>query len=126
MMLATEGSVKYPAVVDKVNNITCRSLLDTGAGSSYASSPFLKKLNKQPVRKETRMIEMVIHLTVRKIDVFEVKIKDLSGSFQFKSEVSKVERETLLSLPSLNYDPVLKQQQYIRKIAMNDMDKKTE
>ena len=111
MMLATEGSVKY---------------LDTGVGSSYASSPFLKQMNKQPVRKETKMIEMVMHLTVRKIDVFEVKIKDLSGSFQFKSEVSKVERETLLSLPSLNCEPVLKQQQHLRKITMNDMDKKTE
>ena len=45
---------------------------------------------------ENKRTEMMMHSTVRKINVFEVKIEDLSGSFQFKSEVSKVERETLL------------------------------
>ena len=39
---------------------------------------------------------MMMHSTVRWIGVFEVEIKGLSGSFQFKSEVSKVERGTLL------------------------------
>ena len=34
---------------------------------------------------------MMMHSIVRKIDVFEIEIKDLSGSFQFKLEVSKVE-----------------------------------
>ena len=68
----------------------------------------------------------MIHSTVRKIDVFEVEIKDLSGIFQFKSEVSKIERETLLSLPNPNYEAVSKQHQHLRNIAINDMDKKTE
>ena len=55
----------------------------------------------QPVRKETKRIEMM-HSVIKIIDVFEVKIKNLSESFQFKSEVSKVESETLLSLPNPN------------------------
>ena len=52
MMVSTEGSVIYPIVVFKVNNITCRGLSDTGAGSSYASSPFLEKVNIHSVRKK--------------------------------------------------------------------------
>ena len=40
MMLDTEGSVIYLAAVVKVNNITCRALLGTGAGISYTSSAF--------------------------------------------------------------------------------------
>ena len=68
---------------------------------------------------------MMMHSTVRETNVFEDEIKDLSGSFQFKSEVSKVERETLLSLPNPNYEAVLKQHQHLRNI-MNDMDKKIE
>ena len=124
-MAAAEGSVIYPVVVVKVNSITCRALLDTGAGSSYASSALLEKLNIQSVRKETNRIEMMMHSTVRETNVFEDEIKDLSGSFQFKSEVSKVERETLLSLPNPNYEAVLKQHQDLRNI-MNDMDKKIE
>ena len=42
-MVATEGLVIYTVVVVKVNNVTCRALLDTGTGSSYASSSFLEK-----------------------------------------------------------------------------------
>ena len=61
MMAATEGSVIYPVVVVKVNNITCRTLLDTGAGSSYGSSAPLEKLNIQPLREETKQIEMIIN-----------------------------------------------------------------
>ena len=45
---------------------------------------------------------MIMPSTVRKIDVFEVEIKDLSTSFQFKLEKNKVERERLLSLPNPN------------------------
>ena len=126
MMVATEGSVIYPVVVVNVNNVTCRALLDTGAGSSYASSALLKKLNLQPVRKETKRIEMMMHSTTRKIDVYEVEIKDVTGSFKITTEVSKVERETLISLPNPNYETVLQQHQHLRDITMNDTDTKAE
>ena len=111
MMVATEGSVIYYVVVVKVNNITCRALLDTGPGSSYASSALPEKLKKQMVRKETKRIKMMMYSTVRtvrKVDVFEVEIKYLGWSLQFRSEVSNVERETLLSLSNPNYKTVLK------------------
>ena len=63
MMVVTEGSVIYPAVVVKVKKITCRALLDTGARSSYGSSANREKepVNKQPVRKQTIPIEMMMH-----------------------------------------------------------------
>ena len=86
----------------------------------------MEKLNTQSVRKETEQIEMMTHKTVGKIDVSEDKIKDLSGSLRFKSEVSKVEREMLLALPNPNCEAVLKQHQHLQKITMTDMDKKTE
>ena len=63
MMAATEGSVIYPVVVVKVNNILCRALLDTDAGSSCASSALLGKLNLRPLRRETKRIEMMMHST---------------------------------------------------------------
>ena len=97
-MVATEGSIIYSVVVAKLNNITCRALLDIGC--------------LEPVRKETKRIEMMMHPIVRKADVFEIKIEDLNGSFQFKSEVSKIEIETLLSLLNSNYEVVLKKHQH--------------
>ena len=96
------------------------------AGSSYASSALLGKLDLRPIRREKKRIEMMMHSTTRKIDVFEIEIHDVSGNFQFKAEVSKVERDTLLSLPNHNYESVLRQHQHLRDIKMNDTDTKAE
>ena len=90
MMAATEGSLIYSVVVVKVKNIHCGVLLDTNVGSSYASSVLLRKPNLRPIRRETKRIEMMMHLTTRKIDVFEIEINGVSRDFQFKAEVSKL------------------------------------
>ena len=111
-MVATEGSVIYVVVVVEVNNVLCRALLGTGAGISYASSTLLGILNLRPIRRETKRIEMMINSTTRKIDVFEIEINDVSENFQFKAEVSKVEREKWLLLPNSNYESVLRPHQH--------------
>lgn len=66
----------------------------------------------------------MMHSKVRNIDVFRVKIEELSGSSQFRLEVNNVERKTLLSFLNPNYETVLKQPQHLRKITMNDMYQK--
>ena len=58
--------------------------------------------------------------------MFEVEIKDLSGSFQCRLKASNFERETLLSLLNPNDEAVLKQHQHLQNISMNGMDKKIE
>ena len=126
MMVATEGSVIYLVVVVEVNNALCRALLDTGAGISYASSTILGILNLRPIRRKTKRIEMMINSTTRKIDVFEIKINDVSKNFQFKAEVSKAEREKWLLLPNPNYESVLRPHQHFWDIKMTDTDTKTE
>ena len=41
--------VIYPVVVVDVNGVKCRALLDTGVGSSYASSAILDHLGIRPI-----------------------------------------------------------------------------
>ena len=53
---------------------------------------------------------MIMYSIVRKIDVFEFKVEYISESFQFRSVVSGVVRETIS----------------IYKKMTNDIDKKTE
>ena len=69
---------------------------------------------------------MVIHSIVRKTDVFEFKIQDLSGNFLFKQNIDRVERETLLSLPNQNNEEVLKPHQHLQNITMTDTYKEKE
>lgn len=48
------GRVVYPVVKVNVEGVLCRALLDTGAGSSYASAALLDKLPKRSRAKEIR------------------------------------------------------------------------
>ncbi|KAL9967213.1 hypothetical protein ACROYT_G025391 [Oculina patagonica] len=52
-------NVIFPAVVVEVLGVKCRALLDTGAGSSYASAALLDGLKIRPHQREVRQIEMM-------------------------------------------------------------------
>ena len=53
-MIVAKSLVIHSVLVVKVINIMCRVLLDTGAGSSYASAALLDRLKLKPIKKETR------------------------------------------------------------------------
>ena len=78
MIMATEGLVIHPVVVVKVNNIMCQALLDTGAGSSYASAALLDQLKLKPIKKETKNIDMMMSSTTSKLKIYDVEISELS------------------------------------------------
>ena len=102
MLVATgKGSVTYPVVIVSVGGIHCRALLDTGAGSSYASAALLDRVGKQPVRREFKRIEMMMQASNREIEIYNVVISNLTGEFPLRTEVTKVDRGTLLSLETL-------------------------
>ena len=69
-MVATgEGPVLYQVVVVEVEGITCRALLDTGAGSSCASATLVEPLNRKPDHKGYKKIEMMMTSTSQKIEM---------------------------------------------------------
>ena len=66
MLLTTNTSlVTYPVLVIEVEGVKCQALIDTGAGSSYASSKLINKINKKPIRRETKRIETLMHSVVK-------------------------------------------------------------
>ena len=68
LMLATSGGqVVYSVVVVEVVGNRCSSLLDKGAGSSYASATLISKLNRKPDRREYKRIEMITTCTSQKM-----------------------------------------------------------
>ena len=70
MLLTTNTSlVTYPVLVIEVEGVKCRALIDTGAGSPYASSKLLNKINKKPIRREIKRIETLMHSVVKKTDL---------------------------------------------------------
>jgi hypothetical protein len=106
---AGKGSVIHLVVIVNAGGIKCRALLDSGAGSSYASAALLDRLKNRPIRKEPRRIEMMMHTVNKMTEVHNLKISNLKGDFHLKTEVSKVDRAVLLNLENPNYDRLLKQ-----------------
>ena len=127
MLLATgEGAVIYPVVVVDVHGIKCRALLDTGAGSSYASAALIERLRKQPSRMERKRIDMMMCSTNQKIYQYDVKISSIVGDFNMAASVSKVDRSVLLTIPNPRYADKIHQYSHLQGVVMNDEDKKPE
>jgi hypothetical protein len=127
LLVATgEGAVTYPVVVVDVDGIRCRALLDTGAGSSYASATLLALLNKQPVRKEYRRIEMMMQTSTKMIEVHKIKINSVEENFNLETEVTKVDRDVLLHLNNPRYKEMIAKYPHLKAISMQDVDNKPE
>ena len=100
-------SVCYPVVVVEIDGVKCRTLLDTGAGSSYVSCELRLKI--KPVKVERRHIEMMIGSVMKNIEIYQLRAKSLESDFSLEMQVSKVNGEnfwfwktqdTLISSPS--------------------------
>ena len=127
LLVATgRGSVTYPAVVVSVGRIQCRALLDSGAGSSYASAALLDRLGKQPECKEFKVIEMMMQATNREIEIHNVVIESLSGNFQLETEVKMVNRGVLLNLENQGYKDMVARYDHLKGATMDDTDVKKE
>ena len=120
--MVAESLVIHPVVVVKVNSTMCRALLDTGAGSSYASTALLDRLKLKSIKKETKNIDMMMPSTTRELEIYDVEISELSEKFKINSPVYKVEKKTLLSLPNQKYKAILDQCKHLTGINMNDKD----
>ena len=127
ILVATgSGKVVYPVVVVRVNGIKCRALLDTGAGSSYASSVLLQKTNSRPARKENKRIEMMMESCNKRIEIHKVTICSLGNDFRINNEVKKVDRDKLLTLENPQYQQKINQYAHLQGISMDDEDTKLE
>ena len=121
MLLTTNNSL-----VIEVEDVKCRALIDIGAGSSYASSKLIKKINKKPVRRETKRIETLMHSVVKKTEIYQFEIGDINQEFKIGIEINKLEKEVLLELPNPNYPEIQKSYNHLKDIIINVTDTKKE
>ena len=109
MLFITNTSlVTYPVLVIEVEGVKCRALIDTGAGSSCASSKLINKIKKKPIRRETKRIETLMHSVVKKSEIYHFEIGDINQEFKIGIEINKLEKEVLLELPNPNYPEIQK------------------
>ena len=126
MCSTSKGSVTYPVVVVVVCGIRCRALLDSGSGACYASSALIDKIGSRPVRREVKNIEMLMHTMKTKVEIHKLDIVATDGDFQLTKDVSKVEKEVLLTLPNPRYKEMFETYPHLNGVTLADDDTKSE
>ena len=96
-------AVVYLVVVVDVEGVRCRALLDTGAGSSYASATLLDRIDVGPCRSQVRKIEMILGLATREVELTSVSVSNLAGNFQLAVKVTRADKAALLELENPRY-----------------------
>ena len=123
MLLTTNTiHVTYPVVVIEVEGVKCRALIYTGAGSSYGSLKLISRLNKKPIRKQSKRIETLMHSVIQKTAIFALQIIDTNHKFILEIESNKFEKEVLLEIPNPNYSEMQKKYGHLSDIIIIDHD----
>ena len=78
-------AVIHQVVVVEVQGVKCQALLDTGAGSSYASEALLDHLQMQPHQREVRQIEMMLGAVTKTVEIFKVQVSSMKVDFSHDS-----------------------------------------
>ena len=116
--------VVFPIVKKDVEGILCRALLDTGAGSSYASAVLLDKNPKRTRTREVTRIEMMLGTTTRQVELSSITVQALDSSTELKIDVTKVDRKELLIVDNPNYKKIIESYTHLQGVHMDDSDSK--
>ena len=116
--------VVYPIVNVNVEGIECRALLDTGAGSSYASAALLDRLPKRSQSKEVRKIEMMLGSSTREVCLSKITVESVDGKERLEVEVTRVERGKLFMVENPHYPDIIKSFKHLEGVTIVDNDPK--
>ena len=119
-----DGPVVYPVVVVEVAGIKCRALLDSGAGSSYASAALLDRIRAKPHHSGMRKIEMMLGATSRVMEVYRIKLNSVKGNFEIEAEVTKVEKPCLMLIDNPRYKKLVEKHPHLKGVTMDDNDER--
>ena len=120
----SEDSTKvvYPVVLLEVDGIKTCALLDTRAGSSYASAKLVNALRKKPAKIKTKKIKTMLGSMTIKVELYDVNVKSVNRDFSLNISVSKVDKPELTVLPNPNYEELKTKYKHLEGVRMDDND----
>ena len=118
------GDAILPVVVVKVDGITCRALVDSGAGSSYASAKLIDLLKKKPSATKIQRIDMLMSSRVTRIESYDVVIRSVDDSYEMDVRVTKVNKGELLRIDNPRYEQLIRKHQHLKQVEIADHDSK--
>ena len=118
------GEGIFPVVTVKVNDIMCRALIDSGAGSSYASAKLIDTLKIKPREIKRQRINMLMTTQTARMEFYHTKISSIDGKYEMKVNLTKVDKTELLSINNPDYQRLIEQYQHLESVKMDDDDTK--
>ena len=116
----------FPVVVVKVNGITCRALIDSGAGSSYISGKLASMLNVKPKETRTSKIDMLLTSKITRLDIYEAKVESVDNDYSMDVKLIKVEKGELLTVDNPNYQKLQREFDHLKQAKFIDNDQKSQ
>ena len=114
----------FPVVDVRINGILCRALIDSGAGSSYASAKLIHALNVKPVEVQTKQIEMLLCTKQVRLESYQLEIESTNYDFKMKTNLIKVNKSELLSLDNPRYEELIHKYSHLKGVTITDRDNK--
>ena len=121
-----ESAVIHPVVVLRVEGYKFRALLDGGASHSYCSSTFLKLVKARPNTAGLRQIAMLMGVTTKTLQEFNVTMHAVTDNFQLDISVTRIDKRELLLLENPHYEKVLAEHPHLRWVHMDEDDEKSQ
>ena len=113
-------------VLIEVDGIRTHALLDTGSGSSYASTTLINALKKKPKEEKTTRIEMMLTSSTTGVEIYSANLKSRDSKFDMNVELSKVDKGELLTVKNPEYTKLLERFSYLMGAKRNDPDSRSQ
>ena len=72
------------------------------------------------MRRESKKIELMLYTATSKINICDVKIENLQGDFEFKTELNAVDKDVLLTVPNPTYKSMLSDYPHLKGVKMDE------
>ena len=118
------GEGVFPVVLLKVDGVITRTLIDTGAGSSYISAKVGSLLTKKPCDVSTKRVEMLMGSHLTRMESYNVVIESLDSSFRMDTTLAKVNKNELLTVDNPHYENTKAKYAHLARVDLADDDKK--
>ena len=121
------GSIKetiHPTLVVEANGQKFRAMLDTGAGSSFASSTFIHHIEIKPAYWEAKSIETMTTTMHQKFPVYGVKLWSTDGINSLDVKLNKLDRPVLTTLNNPRIADLKKKFPYLNGIQFDCEDER--
>ena len=121
-MIGLAEETIHPTLVVVSNEQKFRAMLDTGAGSSFASATFIRHLGMKPSRWEWKSTETMTTTVRQKLPIYDVKLVSTDGKEELDVQLTMLDKPVITTLKNPEIGELKKKFPYLRGLCFDNED----